>query len=144
MSQNYKKDAGKPPMNLLSRTALEGTARVLDFGAQKYAANAWRAQAGEWSRMLAAVLRHINAFNDGEDYDPETGECHLHHAACGIMFLQEYFERELGIDDRWVDTRRRNSNSDDSDKDAWPEPPGVPSFPCRNDYDPREYRGTNR
>lgn len=37
-------------------------------GALKYASHQWR-QGYEWSKSIAAIGRHSNAFNGGEDYD---------------------------------------------------------------------------
>jgi hypothetical protein len=90
-------------MDLLSHTALLGTARVLSFGAQKYSSDNWRGGM-EWRRLIGAAYRHLGAFQDGENLDPETGECHLHHLACCVMFLQEFYELGLGTDDRYKRT----------------------------------------
>lgn len=99
-----KLDAGKPSMSLLSREALEQTALVLNFGREKYAAHNWR-KGFAWSRPLSAALRHIMAFNDGEDKDPESGLSHLAHAACCIMFLLEFEKTHPELDDRWKPTK---------------------------------------
>jgi hypothetical protein len=95
-----KFDQHKLPLNLLSTEALNQTAAVLAFGAQKYAAHNWRAGFA-WSRPLAAAMRHITAFNDGEDRDPESGLSHLAHAACCIMFLLEFEKTHRHLDDRY-------------------------------------------
>jgi hypothetical protein len=88
-------------MGLLSHTAMLGTAKVLEFGAKKYSADGWR-EGMEWRRLIGAAYRHLGAFQDGQDYDEETGLCHLHHLSCCVMFLQEYFEKGMGTDDRFV------------------------------------------
>jgi hypothetical protein len=98
--QTLKKDAGKPRVDLLSRIALEGTAEVLGFGARKYAPNGWR-RGIEWSRVIGAALRHLLAFNAGEDIDPESGLPHIDHAACCVMFLQEFVRTRKDLDDRF-------------------------------------------
>ena len=64
-----KFDGDKLPVNLLSSEALNQTAAVLKFGADKYHAHNWR-DGFAWSRPLAAAMRHIMAYNDGEDKDP--------------------------------------------------------------------------
>lgn len=84
-----KFDQGKLPLHLLSTEALNQTAAVLAFGADKYAAHNWR-KGFQWSRPMSAALRHITAFNAGEDVDPESGLSHLAHAMCCIMFLLEF------------------------------------------------------
>jgi hypothetical protein len=95
-----KFDEDKPSMNLLSRIALEETAKVMDFGKEKYDAHNWR-KGFAWSRPLSAAMRHIMAFNDGENKDPESGLSHLAHAACCIMFLLEFEKTHQELDDRF-------------------------------------------
>lgn len=95
-----KHDAGKPPMSLLDRHALEAIAAVLGFGAQKYAAHNWRGGLA-YSRLLDAALRHLYAFADGEDNDPESGLSHVAHAGCCIVFLLGMIEHMPELDDRW-------------------------------------------
>ena len=95
-----KFDDGKLPLHLLSTEAMNQTAAVLAFGADKYAAHNWR-KGFVWSRPLAAAMRHITAFNAGEDKDPESGLSHLAHAACCIMFLLEFEKTHKELDDRY-------------------------------------------
>jgi hypothetical protein len=95
-----KFDDGKLPLHLLSTEAMNQTAAVLQFGAEKYAAHNWR-KGFTWSRPLAAAMRHITAFNAGEDKDPESGLSHLAHAACCIMFLLEFEKTHRELDDRY-------------------------------------------
>lgn len=95
-----KFDTDKLPLNLLSTEAMNQTAAVLAFGAEKYAEHNWR-KGFAWSRPLAAAMRHITAFNDGEDRDPESGLSHLAHAACCIMFLLEFEKTHPELDDRY-------------------------------------------
>jgi len=95
-----KFDQDKLPLNLLSSEAMNQTAAVLKFGAQKYAEHNWR-KGFSWSRPLAAAMRHLAAFNDGEDKDPESGLSHLAHAACCIMFLLEFEKTHPELDDRY-------------------------------------------
>ena len=106
-----KFDSGKLPVNLLSTEALLQTAAVLKFGADKYHAHNWR-DGFAWSRPLAAAMRHIMAFNDGEDKDPESGLSHLAHAACCIMFLLEFEKTHPHLDDRYkVDVHKTKNTS---------------------------------
>jgi hypothetical protein len=100
-----KFDDDKPPMNLLSREALEQTAKVMAFGKEKYDAHNWR-KGFAWSRPLSAAMRHLMAFNDGEDKDPESGLSHLAHAACCIMFLLEFEKTHQELDDRFKPTEQ--------------------------------------
>lgn len=95
-----KHDSDKPRMSLLDRHALEEIARVMGFGAKKYAAHNWR-KGLEMSRLLDAALRHINAYNDGEDKDPESGLSHLAHAGCCVMFALRMEKDRPDLDDRF-------------------------------------------
>lgn len=94
-----KFDAKKPPMELIPWEAMEGVARVLDFGRVKYAAHNWR-KGFEWGRLVGAGLRHVFKFLGGEDLDPESGEHHIDHALCCFMFLSAHIKGGLGKDDR--------------------------------------------
>lgn len=100
MKEGVKYDAEKPRLDLLSTLALEEIAKVMAFGAQKYAAHNWRLGMS-WSRLLRAGIGHLFAFMRGEDRDPETGLSHLAHAGCCVMFLLEYELTGNGVDNRW-------------------------------------------
>lgn len=99
-----KFDGEKPPLELLSSIALFATARILAFGAKKYRAHNWRGGFA-WSRLIGAILRHALAFASGEDLDPESGEPHVDHLACMVMFLQEHYRTRKDLDDRWRPTK---------------------------------------
>lgn len=104
-----KFDTGKAPLGLVPRSGIEGVARVMAFGAQKYGKHNWR-NGMDWSRLIDAGLRHVEAFNDGEDFDPETGELHLFHALCCFMFVAEYYDKGLGTDDRYTNNNNNKDN----------------------------------
>lgn len=95
-----KHDKDKPPLGLISRTALEEEARVMAYGVEKYGTHNWRSGM-DFSRLTDAALRHVYAFIDGEDVDAETGLSHLAHARCCLAFLLEYQGRHIGKDDRF-------------------------------------------
>ncbi len=89
-----KADSGKPPMSMLPGHSLMAVARVLDTGAAKYGRDNWR-QGFSYSRLVDAAMRHIFAFQEGEDLDLETGESHIAHATCCLLFLLHYLELEI-------------------------------------------------
>lgn len=99
-STGTKYDAGKPRMDLLDSYAMEELAKVLSFGAEKYAPHNWR-KGIAISRLTAAALRHLNSFNGGQDNDEETGLPHLAHAMCCLMFLLWTMKNKPDQDDRW-------------------------------------------
>jgi hypothetical protein len=61
--------------------------RVLEFGAKKYGAENWREVPDARRRYYDAADRHLRAWWEGEALDPDTGESHLAHAACCLLFL---------------------------------------------------------
>ena len=95
-----KFDGEKPRMDLLDPLALEGLAKVLTFGAQKYAAHNWRKGLAN-TRLIAAMLRHLFAIMRGEDIDPESGLPHIDHVGCCWMFLSNNMKVRPEMDDRW-------------------------------------------
>lgn len=105
MSDFIKHDVEKPRADLLPPIALEHVARVLTYGAQKYARWNWRL-IDDRSRYHASALRHLLAYARGEDVDPESGELHLAHAACSALFLLEAYVMDLGDDGRPVFSRK--------------------------------------
>ena len=95
-----KYDNDKPRMDLLDFDALEGLAKVLTFGANKYAAHNWR-KGISYSRLTAAMLRHLGALQRGEDVDPESGLPHIDHLGCCWMFLSNMTKTRPDLDDRF-------------------------------------------
>ena len=88
--ENPKESAGrkKCPMHLLSPSAMRETANALGHGAVKYKARNYRTAGVNATTYVGAILRHITAWNDGEDLDPESGLSHIAHvAACADILL---------------------------------------------------------
>jgi len=90
-----KHDTDKPRFDLIPPRAEEMLAKVLTFGANKYAPGNWQHVPDAENRYIAAALRHINAHRLGEHSDPETGLSHLAHAMCCLAFVIELQEREF-------------------------------------------------
>lgn len=72
--------------SLLPKHGLDVIAEVFGFGAAKYADHNWRRKY-EWSKSYDALQRHLTAWWDGEDVDPESGLSHLGHAGFHILVL---------------------------------------------------------
>lgn len=101
-AEAVKSDKDKTRMDLLPPKALEGIAKIFTFGAKKYNDYNYKNGKGlDWSRPYAAMIRHLNAWNDGEDNDPETGQSHLYHAGCCIMMLIDLVDSRKGKDTRF-------------------------------------------
>ena len=99
-----KHDQNKPPLHLVPFFVVQEIAKVLDFGQQKYTSWNWT-RGFEWSRLIGAAERHLGAWKDGADKDPESGLSHLAHAGCCILFLIAHEMKGLGTDDRFKWTR---------------------------------------
>jgi hypothetical protein len=98
--KGVKHDTGKLPYELLPWDAVEEVVKVLQFGAQKYAARNWE-KGMSWSRIFGAIQRHgVAMFQRGENKDPETQLLHTAHLACEALFLLAYQLRKVGTDDR--------------------------------------------
>ena len=95
MTGGLKYDTDKPRMDLLPFEALEEVAKVLTFGAKKYADNSWQKVENAERRYLAAMLRHLAASEKGEIYDAESGLTHAAHMATNALFIL-WFEIQKG------------------------------------------------
>jgi len=84
MQGSIKKDDNKFDPTMLTLEMVELVSRVRMFGAKKYARNNFKITGFKYTRSLAAALRHIYAFLNGEDNDPESGLSHLGHAICSL------------------------------------------------------------
>ncbi|MBI0182092.1 hypothetical protein H3V11_09085 [Snodgrassella sp. W8158] len=96
-----KHDNGKPRLDLVDPKWLTAVATVLGFGAEKYSDHNWR-EGLNWSRLYAALQRHLTAFHSGEINDPESGFPHLAHASCNLMMLYVLQEKPELNDLYWA------------------------------------------
>lgn len=87
--QGTKHDGGKPILGAIPPNAELAIGRVLEFGARKYSRDNWRQVDDLQTRYMDAALRHLNAVRRGEALDGESGEHHLAHAACCVLFMLE-------------------------------------------------------
>jgi len=100
IKEGIKHDSNKVPVELLPTQALEEIAKALAFGQKKY--NAWNwSQGFKWSRLIGAAIRHLFAWQRGEDIDKESGLSHLAHLGCCVLFLLQHEISQLGTDDRF-------------------------------------------
>jgi hypothetical protein len=79
--------------------ALQELALIYGFGEEKYARYNYL-KGYPWSLSVDALFRHLLAFLDGEDLDPESGLHHTAHVAWHALTLTSYQMRNLGTDDR--------------------------------------------
>ncbi len=92
-------NTGKPDYSLIPLCTMEDEARVWMYGQAKYAAFNW-AKGMAWSVPLACLLRHMAAWQRGEENDPESGLPHLAHAMCNLRMLTLYAKTYTEGDDR--------------------------------------------
>ena len=80
---------GKPDFSLIPLSTLEDEARVWMYGAKKYKSWNW-AKGMDWSIPYACAMRHLAAWQRGEEVDEESGLPHLAHAMCNLRMLTLY------------------------------------------------------
>lgn len=92
--QTAKRDAGKPRISLVPAEAVRAIARVRMYGVTKYAnPQNWRRV--EPIRYLDAALRHLlDAVEDLESRDEESGLYSVDHALTDLAFLSALMKRE--------------------------------------------------
>ena len=83
-----KFDSQKPRMALVPASLGTSCARALTYGAKKYKPNNWRL-IDNVEQYISALTRHLDAWKEGEENDPESGLCHLDHVAANLSFLIE-------------------------------------------------------
>ena len=83
-----KFDSDKPRWSLVPSGVMEEVIMVLEYGSRKYAPDNWKHVPEATTRYYDAAMRHIDAWWKGEKQDGETGQSHLAHAMCCLMFLQ--------------------------------------------------------
>lgn len=96
MTEFATKDLSKPDWSLLDFNFLERGVKVLSHGAKKYGRMNWQKMNDPDDVYFSALMRHLVAYRNGELIDPETGEPHLAHAFCNIMFLNYFSEEHDG------------------------------------------------
>jgi hypothetical protein len=82
-----KDDQDKARWDLLPFGSVAQVVDVLTYGAKKYAPDNWQKVPNPKGRYVAAALRHLSAYAEGEKVDPESGKPHLAHAVCCLLFL---------------------------------------------------------
>ena len=100
MAQRHGKDT-KPPLSfvLLSKEVAEGEARVWQMGAKKYARGQWL-KGMYWTTAADSLTRHLVAFLNGEDLDPESGLPHVDHIVTSAKILAHSVHTRKDLDDR--------------------------------------------
>jgi hypothetical protein len=95
---------GKPDFSLLPLETLVDELKVWAYGERKYSRYNWM-KGMPWSVPFACLMRHLMAYQKGEDIDPESGLPHLAHASCNLRMLTYYREHYPEGDDRFSSVR---------------------------------------
>lgn len=95
-----KHDSGKPDYSLLTRPMVESLIRAMMYGEGKYGRGNFRSGFTN-TRLVAAAMRHLMAYLDGEDLDPESGVSHLGHAQAAIAMLLDNVATGTSTDGRY-------------------------------------------
>ena len=92
---------GKPRWSLVPQSTLIPMVRVLEFGANKYGDYNWT-KGLSITEICESLKRHLDAFMEGEDNDPESKLSHIGHIQCNALFLSWMMENRSDLDDRIV------------------------------------------
>jgi hypothetical protein len=100
--ENPKQYAGerKVPMHLIPDGATLAMAMSFKEGARKYGPFNWRTTPVRASAYVGAVRRHLDAWWNGEDEDPDTGLSHLWKALSCIAVMVDAQLADSFHDDR--------------------------------------------
>ena len=97
MSKSLKYDKDKVRMDLVPLECVESIAKVLMYGAKKYADNSWQDLPDFWKRYKAALLIHLTEIDKGELIDKESGLYHIDQVLTNAMFLSWGFHNGKAI-----------------------------------------------
>jgi hypothetical protein len=100
---NPKSQYGTKKPSLLScvpASALLIEGQVMSLGRFKYGPFNWRENSVSAEVYIDALLRHVMAWNAGQDNDEESGVSHLGHARACLGILIDAMENGAMIDDR--------------------------------------------
>jgi hypothetical protein len=105
-----KYDENKVDLSLLPVEALEAIAKVFEFGAKKYGAFNWRydGKNTEWRRSFSSLQRHLYAWSECQDIDPDSGLDHLSHAASQLMIMICHAKNHPEMDNRYKGEKYEN------------------------------------
>lgn len=98
-SKGTKFDQNKPPISWIPAEALIGCALALKYGGQKYGRDNYK-QGIEYTRLADACLRHLVAYLNNENTDPESGLSHLDHLLASASMLKYMSINKPEMDDR--------------------------------------------
>jgi len=99
IEKSLRFNAGKIQTREIDPQFILGIGEVMTIAREKYPHFNWQKDT-KFSTPYESMMRHILAFQSGEDYDSQSKCHHLLHAASNIMFLYYYFCNQPQNDDR--------------------------------------------
>lgn len=90
----------KIPLHLVPPSVMHALALTFEDGANKYGAFNWRSEQVSASVYYGALMRHMFAWFDGEDFAEDSGRQHLHHAMACLAILIDADSIMMLNDDR--------------------------------------------
>jgi len=90
----------KPPVSNIPLSVISEVGLALAEGAYKYGSSNWRVIGVRASIYWDATFRHIKAWWEGEDVDPDSQLSHITKAISALVVL-----RDAMIQDNWTDDR---------------------------------------
>lgn len=111
--QALRYNQNKLQWGLVDWDALAPMVRVLMYGLEKYSKDNWK-KGLPYVSVTESLMRHMTAFLNGEDIDPESGLPHVGHIMCNAMFLSYYWQFKKDFDDRIIDENKKNTEQKSS------------------------------
>ncbi len=101
-SSNPKDAVGtkKVPLSTISAPVMSEVGLAMLEGARKYGRHNYRAAGVRGSVYYDAIMRHMMAWWEGEDIDPDSGLSHIVKAIAGLAVLRDSMIFENWVDDR--------------------------------------------
>lgn len=91
---------GKAPLSTLSAAVLLEVGTAMMEGARKYGRHNYRDAGVRASVYYDATLRHLLAWWDGQDTDPDSGLSHITKAIASLVVLRDAMINNMWDDDR--------------------------------------------
>lgn len=90
----------KAPLSVISGPFLASLGNAMLEGARKYGRHNYRVAGVRYSVYYDAAFRHLMAWWEGEDFDPDSGEHHLVKAAACMAVMFDSVNQGNAVDDR--------------------------------------------
>lgn len=90
----------KVPFDTVPPAAIAYMSLAMGLGARKYGSFNWREKNVKATIYYAAMMRHMHAWFDGQELDPESGYPHIAHALACAAILADATEGGNLVDDR--------------------------------------------